>query len=155
MPFEPWMIGLVICTSFSILGERLSKINQIKRWIFLVSVCSTLLSYEIFLEPLFIISNQVTFLVGIPFVLSFTGWWMYWDGLILIRTFISQRRMNKRRIVVISSVCALSVLAIFLTYIRFAEIVFFFDTHPWAMTLIGVLATLLGGIFIGRRTKKS
>jgi len=154
IPYEPGIVGIASCISFSGLGQRLSKVNEIGRWILFVSGLNVILGYEIFVAPTIITTRWDDILVD-GMMLFLFGWYLLWESLNYSWAYLCRRKINKKLLAVIIGSSFLASLAIFLVSAYYTAIVSFFDTHPWAMTLIGVLITLAGGIIIGRRTKKS
>ena len=154
--YEPLIVGIVLCTLFSALGQMLSKTKEIGRWIFFVSAVSSIVSYDIF------VSWRVMdgFLYFSSAVTSFMfGWFAYWEFLPYSWIYISKRRISKKHIVIIVTLGIPSILVTYYVFLYSPIVVSFFDSHPWAMTLVGILITsivsTLGGLLIGRRTKKS
>ena len=147
------VVGIILCTFFSVLGQKISKVNEIQIGIFYVSAISIVLHYEIFFAPT-IITNKLIDVIwyGVLGVLGMG--FIYWIFLNFCWKYLSQRKIAKKPIAVIFGSVIVAILAFFFVFIYSTEIMSFFDSHPWIMTLIGVLITLLGGIFIGRRTKK-
>ena len=68
--------------------------------------------------------------------------------------YIIKMKISKKTVIVIATMSIIGVLVIYSVSVYSTTIVSFLDSHPWAMTLVATLITLLGGIFIGRRTKK-
>jgi len=154
IPYEPVIVGIALCILFSGLGQRLSKVNEIGRWILFVSSLTSILDYEIFVAPT-IINLRWSNIIGYSIGFFIFVWYVLGESLNRSWAYLCQRKINKKLLAVIIGGSLLASLAIFLVSAYYTTIVSFFDSHPWAMTLIGVLITLVGGIIIGRRTKKS
>jgi len=152
MPLEPSIVVVVTSIIFSGLGQRISKINQAGMGILIVSTISSASYYEFFVAPTPLINIGINILVYVFFASMFG--FGSWDVLNDVWADLTRRKIIKKTVVLVFGTGLLVILAIFFAFIYSTTIVSFFDSHPWAMTLIGVLATLLGGIFIGRRTKK-
>ena len=152
MPLEPSIVVAVMSIIFSGLGQRISKIDQVGMWILIVSVISSASYYEFFVAPtpLSNIGINILFYGFLAFTFGFGSW----DALNDVWASLTRRKIIKKTAVLVFGTGLLVILAIFVASVYSTAIVSFFDSHPWTMTLIGVLATLLGGIFIGRRTKK-
>ena len=152
--FEPLIVGIMLCILFSVLGGRLSKVNGIRKWISSVSAFSCTLYYGIFFVPT-ILTNSLIQYIGYGVPASLTIGYFSWDFLDIGWEYMSQRKIARKTIAIAVGISILGILFVSFASVYSTELISFFDSHPWAMTLIGVLATLFGGILIGRRTKKS
>lgn len=152
VPLEPSIVIAIMSVIFSGLGQRISKIDQVGIWILIVSAISSASYYEFFVAPttLSLIGINILMYGLFTFVFGFGSW----DALNVVWAGLTRRKIIRKTAVLVFGTGLLVILAIFVASVYSTAIISFFDTHPWAMTLIGVLATLLGGIFIGRRTKK-
>ena len=153
VPVELILVGIAICTLFSALGQRLSKVNDIGRWIFFVSTVSSAVYYLTFVHSR--IGGYLAWIFIYIFLSAYLGWFAFWELLGYVWTSATEMKISKKPIIIVGTISIIGILVIYLVSAYLIEIVSFLDTHPWAMTLIGVLMTLLGGIIIGRRTKKS
>ena len=152
--YELVLVGILSCTFFSALGQKLSKVNDIGRWIFVVSACSSTSYYYIFAAPMSITRSLWQIPTWGVFFSSVLGYG-FWLAINIGWEYLSERKIGKKFVAVILGSAILCILVIVSISVYSTEIISFFDSHPWFMTLIGVLITLFGGIAIGRRTKKS
>ena len=153
MPYEPEIVYVTISMIFSGLGRRISKVNRGGAWIFGVSVLSSASYYELFVATT-LLGDLIPRIFSYVFISFFFGFAM-WDILPDAWSDLTRRKIAKKNVVIIFGTGVLVILAIFLAFVYSTTIVSFFDSHPWAMTLIGIFVTLFGGILIGRRSKKS
>lgn len=149
--YEPSIVVIVLSIFFSALGQRLSKVNGIGKWIASISTASSGIYYFIFVSPK--IENYLI-VVSLYAMVAFVVW-TFWDPLANVWTYISKTKVSKKPTIVMVTTGVVGIFALYLVFVYSTTIVSFFDRHPWAMTLIGVVLTLLGGIVIGRRTKSS
>lgn len=154
--FDVPIIGFTLWILFSALGQRLSKVNGIRKWILFISGFSSFSYYTVFVTPTIIYKLETLVgIIGIGVGFFAMGWILIWEVLDNAWTFLNQRKISQKFVAVIFFGIGVSGVVIFLVFVYSTTIMSFFDSHPWIMTLLGILATLLGGIFIGRRTKES
>ena len=149
-PFEPLAVAICLCVFLSALGQRLSKIKKIGAWIFYISGFCALSSYEVFASTR-IVGSSIFFSLMLAFVPS---GYPVWGTLNELWEYLCRKEITRGRILVVGGSGVLAVLLVFSIVTYLVDILHFFDSHPWAMTLVGAVITLLGGILIGRKTKK-
>lgn len=153
---EPILVALVIGVVFSVLGQEISKIKKIGRWILIISTFSMFLNYRVFVIPrsLSNIQSEIVVYAYASMFLGFVGWSL--SSHILSK--VIQKTLTGKRLGLAIGCITLFVLFVIYVTMNLPELMHFFDTHPWAMTLIGVLVSSLislgGGILVGRRTKE-
>jgi hypothetical protein len=149
---ETFAVCTVFVLFFSVLGQKISRINNIGSMILTVSVFSIVGNYVLFVSwatptfPFLLLSEMVAGIVLIP--LGMMGWNLLGMKWITIKKGISRKR------VISYTAGAVAIGLIVVVFAFNANIVTgFFDTHPWVATLIGVVISLIGGIWIGQRQK--
>lgn len=159
IPLEPLIVGIVICVSFSALGQRLSKIDGIGKWIFGISTYSSIANYMLFISSRTIDLLTILFIfVVLFFLLPFLFWTTFLQPLSKsILKYMSQVKFSTRARVTVLGGSLLVIFILVFASIFSQEIISFFDTHAWVMTLIGIVVSILvafiGGISIGRKKR--
>jgi hypothetical protein len=151
LSYELFMVGVLLCVSFSALGERIGKINQIGKWIFFISAFSISLTHRLFFNPLAI----ATIWIDIPYyavIFLIFGSFALWSFLSYIWSYLCRKRMTKKPLAVIIASMISAILGSYFALTYTATIVSFFDTHPWAMTFIAILVTSVLAFIGGRRS---
>lgn len=153
--FESAIVATASCIFFSALGQRLSQIRQVGRGILFTSVVSIWLNYLVFVSPT-VVGRIPSFYLW--FAIAFSSLALVgWDYLGDLWEKLSQREITRRWALFIIGGGVPSVVLVIFIVTHFSEILLFFDTHPWAMTLISVLVSFLlflGGMLVGRKTKE-
>jgi hypothetical protein len=150
-PYEPLIFGIVLCIIFSALGQRLSRISRVGKWIFGISTYSSIVNYMLFVSNT-TIDLSFILLVGFPLFLFAL---VVWIVLQPIGKSVSQMRFSMKAKAIVLGASSLLVFIIVFTSIFYQEIASFLDAHSWTMTLISVIASIivafLGGRSIGRK----
>jgi len=154
-PFEPLIIGVVICVFLSALGQRLSKISGIGKWIFGISTYSSIANY------MFFVSNRkidlftiMFFFVFLFFLLPFLFWMFLLQPLM---KYVSLMKFSiKARAIILGSGLLIVFILVFAS-VFYQEMMSFLDAHSWVIPLVGVIVSILiafkGGISIGRQKR--
>lgn len=142
------IVGLILVLLFSALGQKISKVKELGGWIFGVSTVSSGVYYNLFAL------STIPHLLPTVAIFPLLAWMGYvaWDMLGSGWEYIGKMKVSKKPVILVAAI-AIGILATFFVSIYSIEIMSFLDSHPWIMTLIGVLIGI-GGIIFGRRTKK-
>lgn len=150
---EAVLVGTVIWMFFSVVGEKLNKIRDTGRWIFLVSGVTSLTYYRFFyvqrIISILVLGELFFYVVGAYMFGSF-ALWEFW---IWSETYLRQRKMPKKSALIIVGTFSGASVLIYIVYSYQQAIMSFFDSHPWVVGLISIMVSIIVGVFIGRRTK--
>lgn len=150
---EALLAGLVIWTSFSVLGQRFIKLRHSGKWILLISASASAAYYRFF-NMQRILSLEVVFdLIGYALVAAMFGSIAWWELINSVAKNLSKRKMPKRTVFIVLVTSSATFFCIWAGYSYQQTIMSFLDNHPWAVGLIGIIVSIAMGVFIGRRTK--
>ena len=150
---EAVLVGTVIWMFFSVVGEKFTKIQDSGRWILLISGVTSITYYRFFYVQKIIsilVLGELFFYVIVAWMF---GWVALWELWIWSVTYLRQRKMPRKSALIIVGTFSVASVLTCIVYSYQQTIMSFFDSHPWVVGLIGIVISIIVGVFVGRRTK--